>query len=105
MDESTLGSLRHRVPILDGKYFQEWKNEMLEIFNEYHLNKYITSPCAPIVDPLHPTLDESIDMIHHLRTVNLITRGLPRNLIACLPTLECAYTIGSFLRNNFQTIP
>ena len=26
---STLGSLRHRVPILDGEYFHEWKNEML----------------------------------------------------------------------------
>ena len=23
MDESTLGSLRHRVPILDGEYFHE----------------------------------------------------------------------------------
>ena len=33
---STLGSLRHRVPIIDGEYFHEWKNEMLEIFNEYH---------------------------------------------------------------------
>ena len=48
------GSLRHRVPILDGEYFHEWKNEMLEIFNEYHLNKYIASPCAPHVDPMHP---------------------------------------------------
>ena len=28
MDESTLESLRHRVPILDGEYFHEWKNEM-----------------------------------------------------------------------------
>ena len=44
MDESTLGSLRHRVPILDGEYFHEWKNEMLVIFNQYHLNKYIASP-------------------------------------------------------------
>ena len=35
MDESTLGSLRHRVPILDGECFHEWKNEMLVIFNEY----------------------------------------------------------------------
>ena len=43
MDESTLGSLRRRVPILDGEFFHEWKFEMLEIFNEYHLNKYITS--------------------------------------------------------------
>ena len=93
MDESTLGSLRHRVPILDGEYFHEWKNEMLVILNQYHLNKYIASPCAPHVDPMHPTLDESIDMIRNLRTVNLITRGLPRNLIGSLPTLNCAYTI------------
>ena len=104
MDESTLGSLRHRVPILDGEYFHEWKNDMLVIFNEYHLNKYIASPCAPHVDPMHPTLDESIDMIHNLRTINLITRGLPRNLIGHLPTLDCAYTIWRFLRNDFQTI-
>src|SRR3989337_1034926 len=46
MDESTLGSLRHRVPILDGEFFHEWKNEMLVILHEYHLNKYITTPCA-----------------------------------------------------------
>ena len=63
MDESMLGSLRSRVRILDGEFFHDWKNEMLEIFNEYHLNKYITSPCAPLVDPLHPTPNESIDMM------------------------------------------
>ena len=71
---------------------------MLVIFNEYHLNKYITSPCAPHVDPMHPTLD---DMIHDLRTIDLITRGLPRNLIGCLPTLKCAYTIWKFLDELF----
>ena len=81
MDESTLGSLRHRVRILNGGYFHEWKNEMLEIFNEYHLNKYITTPCANLSDPLHPTPDEDLDMICNLRTVNLTTRGLPRNLL------------------------
>ena len=97
MDESTLGSLRRRVPTLDGELFHVWKNEMLEIFNEYHLKKYITSPCVPLVDPLHPTPDESLDMIRNLRTVNLITRGLPRNLIVCLPTHDCAYTIWRFL--------
>ena len=42
---------------------------MLVIFNQYHLNKYIASPCAPCVDPMHPTLDESIDMIRNVRTV------------------------------------
>ena len=31
MDESTLGSLKRRVPMLDGEFFSEWKNEMLEI--------------------------------------------------------------------------
>ena len=74
---------------------------MLEIFNEYHLNKYIASRCAPPIDPLHPTPDESLDMIRNLRTVNLITRGLPRNLIACLPTLDCAYTMWRFLEERF----
>ena len=69
---------------------------MLGIFHEYHLNKYITT-CEPLVDPLHPTHDESLDMIRNLRTINLITRGLPRNLIGHLPTLDCAYTIWRFL--------
>ena len=98
---STLGSLRHRVPILDGEYFHEWKNEMLEIFNEYHLNKYITSPCAPHIDPLHPTPEEDLDMIRNLRTINLIIRGLPKNLIASLPTLDCAFTIWRFFEERF----
>src|SRR3954471_10528853 len=97
MDVSTLGSLRHRVPILNGEYFHECKNEMLVIFNQYHLNKYIASPCAP----MHPTLDEDIDMIRNLRTVELIIRGLPKNLIASLPTLNCAYAIWKFLEERF----
>ena len=80
MDESTLGSLRRRVPILDGEFFSEWENEMLEILNEYHLTKYITTPCARIVDPLHPTPDEDLDMIHNLRTINLIVKGLRRGV-------------------------
>ena len=32
MDESTLGSLRRRVHMLDGEFFGEWKNEMIGIF-------------------------------------------------------------------------
>ena len=40
-------------------------------------------------------------MIRNLRTVNLITRGLPINLIVCLPTLDCAYTIWRFLEERF----
>ena len=74
---------------------------MLEIFNEYHLTKYITTPCARIVDPLHHTPDEDLDMIRNLTTINLIVKGLPRNLIASLPALDCAYTIWRFLEERF----
>ena len=98
---STLGSLRHRVPILDGESYSAWKNEMLEVFNEYNLNKYITSPCAPPIDPLHPTPDEYLDMTRNLRAIDLIIRGLPRNLLVCLPTFECAYTIWRYLEERF----
>src|SRR3954468_1822148 len=81
--------------------FMSGKMRCFVIFNQYHLNKYIASPCAPHVDPMHPTLDEDIDMIHNLRTVELIIRGLPKNLIASLPTLNCAYTIWKFLEELF----
>ena len=47
MDESTIGSIRRRVPMLDREFYNAWKNEMLEIFNEYNLNKYITSLTRP----------------------------------------------------------
>ena len=81
------------MPMLDREFYGSGKNEMLEIFNEYNLNKYIYSPYVPPIDPLHPTPDEYLDMTRNLRTIDLIMRGLPRNLIVCLPTLECAYTI------------
>jgi hypothetical protein len=77
------------------------KMRCLEFFHEYHLNKYITTACEPLVDPLHPTPDESLGMIRNLRTINLITRGLPRNLIGHLPTLDCAYTIWRFPKERF----
>ena len=47
MDESTIGSIRCRVAMLDGEFSSAWEKEMLEIFNEYNLNNYITSPYAP----------------------------------------------------------
>ena len=91
-----------RLGVLDVEWLCLMESStMLEIFNEYHLNKYITSPCAPLVDPLHPTPDESLDRIRNLIMASLITRGLLRNLIACLPTLECAYTIWRFLEERF----
>ena len=88
MDESTMASFRCRVPMLDGEFFNAWKNEMLEIFNEYHLNKYITSPCVSLVDLLHPTPDEYLDMTRNVKAIDLIIRGLPRNLLVCFPTFE-----------------
>ena len=91
MDESTFGSIRRRVPFLDGEFYSSWKNEMLEIFNEYNLNKYICSPYVPPIDPLHPTPDEYLDMLRNLRTINLIVRGLPRNLLVCLPDTSPTY--------------
>ena len=76
---------------------------MLKVFNEYDLNKYVTSPCVPLTNPLHPTPDEYLDMTRNLRAINLIIRRLPGNLLACLPTFECAYLYGDILRNAFQT--
>ena len=89
------------MPMLDGEFYNSWQNEMLKIFNEYDLNKYITSPYVPPIDPLHPTTDEYLDMTCNLRTNDLIIRGLPRNLLVCLPTFECAYTIWKYLEERF----
>ena len=96
-----LGVLDIECLFLMESIFHEWKNEMLVIFNQYHLNKYIASPCAPCVDPMHPTHDESIDMVRNLRIVELIIRGLPRNLLIYLPAFECAYTIWRYLEERF----
>ena len=76
---------------------------MLEIFNEYHLNKYITSPYVLPIDPFHPTPDEYLDMTRNLRTIDLIMRGFPRNLLVCLPTFECAYTIWRYVEERFPS--
>ena len=63
---------------VESLFLMESSSMSLEIFNEYHLNKYITSPCAPHIDPLHTTPEEDLDMIRNLRTINLIIRGLPK---------------------------
>ena len=94
-------SIIHRVPILDGEFYGSWKTEMLEIFNKYNLSKYILSPYLPPIDYLHPTPDEYLDRVHNLRTVNLITRILPRNVLVCLQYFECAYTIWNYLEERF----
>ena len=83
---STLGSFRCRVPTLDGEYYNSWRDEMLDIFDEFNLSKYIHSPYVPPIDPLHPTHEEEIDMLHNLITVNLIIRGLPKLFL-----LSCSY--------------
>ena len=81
------------------------KNEMLVIFNQYHLNKYIASPCAPHIDPLHPTLDEDIDMIRNLRTVELIIEDCPKICLLVFLLLIVPILYGNFLRNGFPIIP
>ena len=53
------------------------------------------------INPLHRTPDEYLDMTHNLRTIDLIMRGLPRNLLVCLSTFECAYTIWRYLEEHF----
>ena len=75
MDESTIESIRHRVPMLDGEFYSAWKSEMLEIFNEYNLNNYITSPCVPPIDPLYPTCRGIV-------TADVLAEGLSRGAIA-----------------------
>ena len=42
-----------------------------------------------------------LDMTRNLRIINLTIRGLPRNLLACLPTFDCAYTIWRYLEERF----
>ena len=88
MDESTFGSIRHRAPILDGEYYNSWKTETLGIFSEYDLSKYILSSYGPPIDPLHPTPDEELDLLRNLKTVNLIIRGLPRNVLVRMQNFE-----------------
>ena len=98
---STLGSLRLRVPILDGEYYNAWKHEMLDIFDEFNLSKYIHNPYVPPIDPLHPTHEEKIDMLHNLRTINLIIRGLPKIVLGCMQNFEYAYTLWNDLEKRY----
>ena len=105
MDESTIESIRHRVPILDGEFYGSWKTKMLEIFNEYNFIKYIISPYVPPIDHLHPTPDEYLDMVCNLRTIDLIIRVfLEICLCACL-LLNAHILYGVILRNAFRIIP
>jgi hypothetical protein len=52
----------------------------------YNLRKYVETPYMPPFDPLHPTMDEELDLLRNLRTVNLIIRGLPDNLLELVTT-------------------
>ena len=82
-----------RVPILDGEYFRQWKDEMLDIFDEFHLRKYIEYPYAPPIDPIHPSHDDEVNMLGNLNTVNLFTRGLPRHVLNQLQNFKSAHTL------------
>ena len=83
-----------RVPILDGEYFRQWKDEMLDIFDEFHWLKYVECPYAPPIDPIHPSRDDEIDMVGNLKTVNLIIRGLRRNVLNQLQNFELPIPCG-----------
>ena len=98
---STFGSIRHRVPILVGVSYSSWKIEMLGIFRLYNLCKYIRTPYVSPIDPLHPTMDEELDMLRNLSTVNLIIRGLPDNLLELMTNFECAYSMWKFLEELY----
>jgi hypothetical protein len=74
---------------------------MLDIFDEFNLSKYIHSPYVPPIDPLHPTLEEEIDMLRNLRTINLIIRGLPKVVLSCMQNFECAYTLWNDLEKRY----
>jgi hypothetical protein len=101
MDVSTLGSLRRRVPILNEEYYNAWKHEMLDIFDEFNLNKYIHNPYVPPIDLLHPTHEEEIGMLRNLRTINLTIRGLPKIVLGCMQNFECAYTLWRDLEKRY----
>ena len=98
---STLGSLSCIVPILNGEYYNFWKDEMLDIFEEFNLSKYIHCPYVPPVDPLHPTPNEELDMLRNLRTVNLIVRSLPNLVLRSMQNFECAYTLWKDLEKRY----
>ena len=100
---SSIGSLSCRVPILDGEYYSQWKYKMLELFNEFHLSKYVKNPYVPPIDPLHPTHEEEIDMLCNLRAVNLIVRALPRNVLNQMKNFECAYNLWNDLEKRYPS--
>jgi hypothetical protein len=101
MDVSTVGSVSHRVPIPDGVSYNSWRIEMLIIFKMYNLRKYVETPYVPPFDPLHPTMVEELDLLRNLRTVNLIIRGLPDNLLELVTNFECAYSMWKFLEELY----
>ena len=74
---------------------------MLSIFKVYNLCKYVKTPYVPPVDPLHPTMDEELDLLRNLRTVNLIIRGLPDDLLNLVTNFECAYAMWKFLEELY----
>ena len=66
---------------------------MVDIFDKFHLRKYVKYPYEPPIDPLHPSHDEELDMLGNLKSVNLIIRGLPSNVLNQLHNFECAHTL------------
>ena len=96
-----MGVLDVECPILNGEYYNFWRDEKLDMFDEFNLSKYIHNPYVPPIDPLHPTHEEEIDMLSNLRTVNLIIRGLPKTVLGCMRNFACAYTLWHDLEKRY----
>ena len=60
-------------------------------FNDYQLRKYAEYPYVPPIDPLHPSHDDEVNMLGKVKTVNIIIRGLPGNVLNHMKNFECAY--------------
>src|SRR3954470_12771236 len=101
MDMSSLESLSCRVPILDGEYYSQWKDAMLDLFDKFHWGKYIENPYVPPIDALHPTHEEEIDMLGNLTNVNPIIRCFPRIVLNQVRNFECAYTLWNDLEKLY----
>lgn len=84
----SLGHLSCRVLTLNGEYYRYWKGEVLDIFNES-------------IDPLHPYHDDEVNILGNVKTINLIIRGLPRNVLNHMKNFECAYTLWKDLEKRY----
>lgn len=58
---------------------------------------YLMNP----IDPLHPYHDDEVNILGNVKTINLIIRGLPRNVLNHMKNFECAYTLWKDLEKRY----